>query len=156
MKSHNVLALLLSSLSVISAVDTHAQSPADVVSAMRTTNNYIASDVTDIISRCEVQARRKTFLEGEILRRQPQLATLAATRNEFQTQLTAQSEVVKSKRQALATLETGIDSLRKSIVNANTSATTLLANFWTDREAATTALKTARDNLGAEEKKYRA
>jgi predicted nucleic acid-binding Zn-ribbon protein len=146
MKSHNVLALLFSSLSVIGVVDTHAQSPADVVSAMRLTNTYIAGDVTEITRRCDVQARRKTFLEAEILRRQPQLETLTASRTELQTQLTAAGTVVTGKRDALATLEAEITGLRTSIVNANTSATTLLATYRAERDAATVAsARAARD-----------
>lgn len=154
MKSHNVLALLLSSLSVISAVDTHAQSPADVVSAMRTTNNYIASDVTEIIRRCEAQARRKTFLEADILRRQPALATLTATKTYLQAEFTTASGVVTSKRQALATLEAEITGLRSSIVNANTSATALLATYRTERDAAAKASATAAKDIQALDKVF--
>lgn len=154
MKSHNVFALLLSSLSVISAVDTHAQSPAEVVSAMRTTNNYIASDVTEISRRCEVQGRRKTFLEAEIQRRQPELATQTTTRNNLQTQLTQASGVATAKRAALATLEADITGLRTSIVNANTNATTLLATYRAERDAATLASARAAKDIQALDKVF--
>lgn len=154
MKSHDVFALLLSSLSVFSVVDTHAQSPADVVSAMKTTNNYIASDIRDVTLRCEVQARRKTFLETEIQRRQPELATLTANRADLQTQLANASTAVTANRQALATLEADITGLRRSIVDANTSATTLLATYRAERDAATVASVRAAKDIQALDKVF--
>ena len=154
MKSRNVFALLLSSLSVVGAVNAHAQVPGEVVSAMKTTNKNIASDVTAIVRRCAAQTSRKQFLEGEILRRQPQLATLTAERAQLQTQLTAQSAVLTSKRQALATLEAEISGLRTSIVNANTSATTLLKTYKDERDAASRASVIAARDIEALDKVF--
>lgn len=154
MKSRNVFALLLSSLPILGVIDAHAQVPAEVVSAMRITNNYIASDVTTIRRRCAVQTGRKQFLEAEILRRQPQLADLTADKTELQTQLTAQSAVVTSKRLALATLEADISGLRSSIVNANTSTTTLLATYRAERDAASRASVIAARDIEALDKVF--
>jgi hypothetical protein len=154
MKSHNVLALLLSSLSVISVVDTEAQSPGDVVAAMRTTNRYIESEVTEISRRCEAQDRRKRFLETETQRRQPELATLTAAKTYLQTELATASATVISKRQALATLEAEISGLRTSIVNANTNATTLLATYRAERDAATLASARAAKDIQALDKVF--
>jgi chromosome segregation ATPase len=121
---------------------------------MRTTNNYIASDVTEISRRCEMQGRRKTFLEAEIQRRQPELATQTTTRNQLQTQLTEASGVATAKRAALATLEADITGLRTSIVNANTNATTLLATYRAERDAATVASARAAKDIQALDKVF--
>jgi hypothetical protein len=154
MKSRNVFALLLSSLSIIGVVDAHAQVPEEVVSAMRISNTNIASDVTTISRRCAAQTSRKQFLEAEIIRRQPRLAARTAERAQLQTQLTTQSAVLTSKRQALATLEADIAGLRTSIINANTSATTLLATYTAERAAASRASVIAARDIEALDKVF--
>jgi chromosome segregation ATPase len=154
MKSHNVLALLLSSVSVVGAVNAHAQVPGEVVSAMQITNNYIASDVTTISKRCAAQTTRKQFLEAEIVRRQPELANLNASKRTLETQLTTQAGLVTAKRQALATLEAEIAGLRTAIGNANTSATTLLATYKTERDAASRASVIAARDIEALDKVF--
>lgn len=139
MRLRSVSAILFSSIAFISTSNlTHAQSssPAELLAAMKQGNINIENDVKNIQTRCANQEKRKMLLEQEIVKRQPQLTQLTASKTAL-TELQKQKDAtLEAKTKELAALRASITELQDAIKNEKTSTTTRLATLRTERDAA--------------------
>jgi len=152
MRLRSVSALLLSSLAFIAtSQDTRAQapSPAELVNAMKLGNSYIDNDVKTIRTRCANQQKRKELLELEVVKRQPQLTALTASKTTLTEQLKLKDEALDAKEKALAELRAIITEIQDAIKNANTSTTTRLATLKMERDAAKKAIVDLTKNINS-------
>ena len=152
MRLRTVSALLLSSLALVATsqnVRAQALSPAELVNAMKQTNAYLDNDVKTIRSRCANQQKRKELLDQEIVKRQPELTSLTASKTALTEQLKKNGAALDAKSKALAELRAAITDLQDAIKNANTSTTTRLATLKTERDAAKKSIVDVTKNINS-------
>lgn len=152
MRLRTVSALLLSSLAFVATsqnVRAQALSPAELVNAMKQTNAYLDNDVKTIRSRCANQQKRKELLDQEIVKRQPELTSLTASKTALTEQLKKNGAALDAKSKALAELRAAITDLQDAIKNANTSTTTRLATLKTERDAAKKSIVDVTKNINS-------
>lgn len=154
MKLRSVTALLFTSISFIATSHgalAQTASPVEVERAMVQGNVNIDNDIKIVKIRCDNQAKRKEFLDKEILQRKPELASLSTNRTTLTTQLKEKDAVLQGKGKALATLRASISDLRDAIRDANTSTASRLVTLRADREAARKAAAEASRNIDSTE-----
>jgi chromosome segregation ATPase len=150
MRLRSVSALLLFSLAFVATTHStpaQAQSAADLVNAMKQGNANIDSDVTTIRVRCANQTKRKDLLDQEIVKRQPELTALTASKTALVDQLRLKQVTLDAKSKALADLRATIADVQDAIKAANTSTTTRLATLKTERDAAKKAIVDGTKNI---------
>jgi chromosome segregation ATPase len=116
---------------------------------MKQTNGYIDNDVKTIRTRCANQQKRKELLEQEIVKRQPELTSLTASKTALTEQLKKNGAALDAKSKVLAELRAAITDLQDAIKNANTSTTTRLATLKTERDAAKKSIVDVTKNINS-------
>lgn len=150
MRLRSVSVVLLSSLALFATShNAHAQSAAELIAAMKQGNTNIDNDVKTIRTRCANQQKRKDLLDQEIVKRQPQLTSLTASKTLLTEQLKQNSTALDAKNKVLADLRASISDLQDAIKEANTSTTTRIAKLKEERDAAKKAVVDLTKNINS-------